>query len=310
MQRYIKKGFIKGYMKKIKELQEYLRKKKIDYALIFNTKDYDYNFFYFTNFNVEFSYLLIPKKGSPELLTFDMEYERAKKESRVRKIKKFLRGKEIRKYLKKKLKNKIVGIAYENVSLGSAKRLKKYCKIRDISKILLEIRAVKTKDEIKKIRKSCSIASNILKKCIANFKRFKTELDVKKYLEEESRKKKCSFGFGIVASGSNASIPHYNARNIKLKKGFCVIDFGVIWKNYYSDLTRTLYIGKPSKREIEQYYKVLWLQEEAIKSLKPGIKAKKVDSYVRERLKNFIHGDAGLVFFFFFKQKTAYEMLM
>ncbi len=277
-------------MNKIKELQGYLKKKKKDYALIFNSYNKDINFVYFTDFNVEVSYLLIPKKGSPELLTFDMEYERAKKESKIKKMKKFSRGKEIKEYFQKKIKNKVVGINYDNVSLSSAKRLRKYCKIKDISKKLLELRAIKTNDEIKKIKKSCSIASSILKDCIKRFRRFKTELDVKEFLEKETMKKKCKMGFAIVASGSNAAMPHYNARNVKLKKGFCIIDFGVIYKNYCSDITRTLYIGKPTEKEIGIYNHVLKIQEECIRMAKRGVKVKKIDSFARKNLKDFIHG--------------------
>lgn len=51
-----------------------------------------------------------------------------------------------------------------------------------------------------------------------------------------------------------------------------------------------MYIGNPSEKEINLYYNVLWLQEEAIKQLKPNLKVKEIDSYVRERLKGFIHG--------------------
>lgn len=275
---------------KIKELQKYLRKKKIDYALIINYHNIDPNFLYFSNFEAGACYLLISRKGPGELLMNETEYERAKKESKIKKIKKFSRGEEIKGYFQKKIKNKVVGINYDNVSLSSAKRLRKHCKIKDISKKLLELRAIKTNDEIKKIKKSCSIASSILKDCIKNFKRFKTELDVKEFLEKETMKKKCKMGFAIVASGPNAAIPHYNAKNVKLKKGFCIIDFGVIYKDYCSDITRTLYIGKPTEKEMEIYNKVLELQEKSIKMLKPDVKVKKIDLFVRKNLKKFIHG--------------------
>jgi len=275
--------------RKIKELQEYLKKKKIDSALIFNYCTNDPNFLYFCGVDIGASYLLIPKKGPAELLINETEYERAKKESRIRKIKKFSRGKEIKEYFQKKIKNKVVGVNYEKVTLGSAKRLRKYCKIKDISRELIRIRSIKTEEEIKKIKKSCSIASNIIKTCIKNFKKFKTETDVKEFLEKEALKRKCKVDFAIVASGINASMPHYNACNVNLKKGFCVIDFGVIYKNYCSDITRTLYIGKPSKKEVEVYNKVLKIQEECIRKVKQGLKAKNLDSFARKKLKGFIH---------------------
>ena len=279
------------FMKKIKELQGYMGKKNLDFALIVNSKIKDPNFLYFSGYKADYSYLLIPKKGKPELLISEMDYEIAKEYSKIRNIKKFSRGKELRDYIQKKLKNKKVGINYSVVTLNSAKRLKRFCKLKDISSFLLEIREVKTDEEIKNIKKACGISSKIINGCLKNFRKFKTEKDVESFLIKETEKNNCELAFHpVVASGFGASIPHYRARKVKLRKGFCVIDFGVIYKNYLSDITRTVYIGKPTEKEINLYYNVLWLQEEAIKQLKPGLKVKRVDSYVRERLKNFIHG--------------------
>ncbi len=278
-------------MKKIKQLQKHLRDKKIDFSLIINSGIKDPNFLYLAGYEADYSYLLIPKKGNPELLISEMDYEIAKENSKINKIKRFSRGKELRDYLKKKIENKKVGVNYNIVTLNSAKRLRKYCKLRDICKVLVELREIKNKDEIKKIRKACKISSKIMEKCIKRFKRFKTEKDVEEFLIKETKKNKCELAFHpVVASGYGASIPHYRARKNKIRKGFCVIDFGVRYKNYNSDMTRTIYVGKPSEKEINIYYNVLWLQEEAIKSLRPKIKVKKVDSYVRNRLKEFIHG--------------------
>src|SRR3989338_2784216 len=57
----------------------------------------------------------------------------------------------------------------------------------------------------------------------------------------------------IVASGSNASMPHHEPENVKLKNGFCVIDFGIKYKGYCTDCKRTIYIGKPSNKEKDIY---------------------------------------------------------
>ena len=67
------------------------------------------------------------------------------------------------------------------------------------------------------------------------------------------------------------------------------MDLGVKHKNYCSDITRTVYLGKPSKKEKDDYNKVLKLQEELIKSKE--LDAKKLDSKARKILgKDFIHG--------------------
>src|SRR3989344_4225779 len=63
---------------------------------------------------------------------------------------------------------------------------------------------------------------------------------------------------------------HYKAKNSKIKKGFLVIDFGVKYKGYYSDETRTIYMGKPTKKEIKDYNKLLKIQKKIISLVKPG----------------------------------------
>jgi Xaa-Pro aminopeptidase len=56
----------------------------------------------------------------------------------------------------------------------------------------------------------------------------------------------------------------------RLKKGFCIIDFGVKYKGYHSDITRTIYLGNPSKKEITLYNLLLKIQKELIKKIKIG----------------------------------------
>jgi len=276
---------------RIKKVQEYLRNKNIDFGLIINSKIKDPNFLYFAGYEADYSYLLIPKKGKPELLISEMDYEVAKENSKINKIKRFSRGKELRDYLKKKIENRKVGINYDVITLNSAKQLRKFCKLRDISKLFLELRRIKDKDEIKKIRKACKISSKIMEKCIKRFKRFKTEKDVEDFLIKETKRNKCELAFNpVVASGYGASIPHYRAKKNKIRKGFCVIDFGVKYKDYNSDMTRTIYVGKPSEKEVNLYNNILEIQKKCINMAKPGIKTKRIDIYARKSLKGFIHG--------------------
>ena len=98
----------------------------------------------------------------------------------------------------------------------------------------------------------------------------------------------------IVASGSNASSPHHKPSNAKIKKGFCVIDFGVKYRGYCSDITRTVYAGRPSLKEKEIYNSLLKIQEEAINLAKNNKKCSELYDFVNESLgkykKYFTHG--------------------
>ncbi len=284
---------------KIKEMQKELRKKKIDFALFLNIEfdAVEPNIFYFSGYSGSGA-LVIPKNKKPFLVVHEMEYEKAKKT----KIKAFVRkkGKRITEtilgILKKKNIRKIA-IDKSFVTLNVHKAIKKTfkkAKTTDISGFCLKLREIKTKEEIKRIKEACRISDSILRKFFSNLKKFRTETEAKTFLENETKKNRCSMAFTpIVASGKNSSMPHSD-ENRKMSKGFCVVDFGITYKGYCSDTTRTFYIGKINKKEKEIYNFLLNVQKEVIKKIKLGVRGGYLHSEALRMLNkyknNFTHG--------------------
>lgn len=259
---------------KIKQLQKSFKKNKIDFGLLINLEmEANPNFYYLTHYN-GIGALITSKKQPPFLIVPKMEYQRAKKSiiKRIYKLEKKKFFETIKETAKKrKLKTKIIGIDKNNFTLSLYKNFKKQFKgkIKDISLDCQKLREVKTEKEVEYLKKSCSYASNILKKTIKNFKNFKTESEVAAYLEYEAKKLGLQLSFPpVVASGTNASMPHHEPKNIKLKKGFCVIDFGIKHNGYCSDITRTIYLGKPNEKEKEIYNFLLKTQKNIIENIK------------------------------------------
>ncbi len=122
---------------------------------------------------------------------------------------------------------------------------------------------------IKEIKKACQISDNVFSNLINNFD-FKTEKDVEKFLKSQFKKYKVKQAFPIiVASKKRSNKIHCKSTKNKLK-GFTVIDFGVVYHKFRSDMTRTIYIGKPTKKEIKDYDKLLKIQEKLISLIKLG----------------------------------------
>ncbi|OYT26887.1 MAG: hypothetical protein B6V02_00855 [Thermoprotei archaeon ex4572_64] len=101
----------------------------------------------------------------------------------------------------------------------------------------------------------------------------------------------------IIASGSNTHKPHHEFSDRVVKRGdVLIIDFGTKYRNYCSDLTRTLCLGYIDGRVKDMYYAVLEAQKEAIKSVRHGIEASRIDEIARQVLReyglhdHFIHG--------------------
>jgi len=124
--------------------------------------------------------------------------------------------------------------------------------------------------------------------CLNNFSQFKTEKEVKNFLEKDLI---VSFPT-IVASGQGASLPHYDGEK-KLEKGFCVLDFGILHEGICTDVSRTIYIGKPSKEEISLYNYLLYEHKKCLKKVKLNSNARYIEKSLRKRLKEknklFIH---------------------
>jgi len=285
--------------KRLRDFQKILRKNKIDTAFVSNMGNSDHNLSYLTGKDIDFSFLIVPKKGNSIMLVSKMEYARARR---------FIKASEVIKFEKpineqiagliKKYRAKTVGINKNVVSLNQFRMLKKSIKKKkfiDISRLLLELRSIKSRQEIARIKKACRLSDTILKKTYANLKKFRTEEDVRRLILEEISKAGCKPAFEpLVASGRNSGLVHYLGSNVPLKKGFCFIDFGVDYRGYKSDATRTIYKGKPSIRELEFYRLLLKIQKRALGMVRPGKRCSDIDRAVRVWLgkfsENFSHG--------------------
>ncbi len=97
----------------------------------------------------------------------------------------------------------------------------------------------------------------------------------------------------IVASGARSAMPHGRATATLLpKRGFVTLDFGIIHKGYCSDMTRTVYLGKPRPGERKAYEAVLEAQEAAVNAVAPGASCAEVDEAARSILRREGLGEA------------------
>ena len=92
----------------------------------------------------------------------------------------------------------------------------------------------------------------------------------------------------ITAYAKGAADPHHVTDDSKGKHGDCVIlDIGGFYKNYASDMTRTVFIGSVSERQKEIYNIVLEANLRGIAAAKPGAKMKDVGlaarNYIEEK---------------------------
>ena len=86
----------------------------------------------------------------------------------------------------------------------------------------------------------------------------------------------------IVISGPNTSMPHGVASDRVIREGdFITMDFGVLYKGYCSDMTRTIAVGYATEEMKEVYNTVLKAQEAAIAATKAGVIGRDIDAVAR-----------------------------
>ncbi|MEK6892127.1 MAG: Xaa-Pro peptidase family protein [Nanoarchaeota archaeon] len=287
---------------KIKEFRGMLEKKNLDAAIFYNSEfpRINPNMAYFSGYT-GLGVLVVPQRKEPFLITPEMEFQKAKK-SMIKKVfsmqkKRFFES--VSDIIRKNgIKTKNIAIDRNNFTLNSFKYFRKSfrkSKFKDVALNCIKLREIKTNKEIEYLKKSCDYADKIIQKTIKNFKDFKTESGAAAFLEYATKKLGLELSFNpIVASGSNGSMPHHEPKNERIKNGLCVIDFGVKYKGYCSDITRTIYVGKQKKEEIDMYNLLLKIQNDTINEVKENKKCSELYDFVNKNLgkykKYFTHG--------------------
>ncbi len=91
----------------------------------------------------------------------------------------------------------------------------------------------------------------------------------------------------IVAAGKRAALPHGHASAQPIpRRGFVVVDSGVILRGYCSDMTRTVHVGRATREERRWYKAVLEAQLAGIAAVAPRKTAAQVDQATREVLRS------------------------
>ena len=151
--------------------------------------------------------------------------------------------------------------------------------------IIEDKREVKDTQEILKLRKATGIAALALEHIKQFLRPGVKEIEIVAELERFIRyqgARQAAFDI-IVAFGANSSQPHHLSSAKKLENNASVlIDLGVDYQGYKSDLTRVLFLGKINVLWRKVYDIVLKAQELAIKRIRPGAEIAEIDRVARE----------------------------
>lgn len=162
-------------------------------------------------------------------------------------------------------------------------------KLTDLTPRLSHMRVIKQPPELRAMRAAVDITVDSMKEALTPAKRraYRYEYELEAEITRGFRRR----GAGghsfdpIIAGGKRACTLHNVANDGELHKDeLVVVDVGAEVEHYAADITRTVSLGKPSKRQREVHAAVLEVQRFALGLLKPGVTFKDYELQVRQHM--------------------------
>jgi Xaa-Pro aminopeptidase len=156
------------------------------------------------------------------------------------------------------------------------------------------LRAVKTADEIDRLREAAAAADEAMRVIAAEPLSGRTEHEVSVRIREHLLAAgHDEAGFAIVASGPNSASPHHTAGERRIGPGDAIVlDIGGVRDGYCSDTSRTAFVGTPDPEFVALYEVLHEAQAAACEAVQPGVPAAEIDSVARGIITESGYGEA------------------
>ncbi len=171
---------------------------------------------------------------------------------------------------------------------------------RSASEVMTPLRAVKTPDEVERLRAAAHAVDRIAGRLrsgeipLVGQTEAAVSAELGRQILEEGHGK---VNFAIVAAGENAASPHHHAGDRVIRENEVVLcDFGGTMYGddgvgYCSDLTRCVYTGQPPAEFAELYQVLQDAQAASVAAVRAGTPAEDVDRVGRGMIAAAGHGD-------------------
>jgi Xaa-Pro aminopeptidase len=183
-----------------------------------------------------------------------------------------------------------VGIEAEHMTVAEERtfrRLLRGISLRPTTDLVESLTLVKEQAEVAMVRKAASISDRTFLQIVKEIRPGMKERDVAariSFLQMSAGADGDAFA-PIVAAGVRAALPHARASERRIRSGdLVVLDFGCTVGGYHSDLTRTVAVGKASRKSREIYSVVRTAGELAIRAARPGMAARDLDAVARRHI--------------------------
>ncbi len=270
-----------NYAARLKQVQEQLPRLNCDALLIEETTD----LLYLTGLELSLGKILITKETAD--LIVDGRYLEVSQQQtlyRVISLKDFNQEKWCKKQEVKQLGFDSLSTSFAAFEVLKKATEKSLTTLVALPAPLQPLRLIKDAKEIELLRKAAKLnvegfyyLTSLLKDGICE-KELVLELEI---FWKKKGAKELSFE-PIIAFGKNSSMPHYRSTDFSLKENtHILIDIGVAYHHYHSDMTRVLYWGEP-ENEIKKIYKIVQeAKNYAMELCRPGTAVDQLDHIAR-----------------------------
>jgi Xaa-Pro aminopeptidase/Xaa-Pro dipeptidase len=160
--------------------------------------------------------------------------------------------------------------------------------LQDATACLAELRASLTEREIALVCRACGIAGRAFAHAAALLREGLTEFEIASRLRgalADGSGERCD-GFAYCMSGPNAAradAAFQQSTSRRVGRGDCVLlHCNSYCEGFWTDITRTLWVGEPSAEQRAMHAAVLEAAERAAAAIRPGVRASAVDRAARE----------------------------
>jgi len=190
-------------------------------------------------------------------------------------------------------------IAFEpaSVTVSDLLTMQEACgrELKPAPDIVSALRAVKTADEVEKIRAAQYLAEGVLADLLKSVEEGTTERELAASFDYEFKRRGAGgASFDTIALfGPRSSLPHGEPSSKSLCLGDVVLlDFGCRLDGYCSDLTRTYAFGRiPGVWFEEAYDLTLTAHRIAVEAVRPGISCRELDAVARDLICDAGYGE-------------------
>lgn len=285
------------YRQRLEKLQGMLPELACDALLVEDSV----NLFYLTGLQLSAGKLLVHRRGAT-LIVDGRYYEQCRKNSPVPVILSEQNRNALAELVTAK-DNAIKTVAFNSTTTTYKNFMELQSALQETALLpvdnpVMKLRSIKSPEEIECLRKAAALGSEGFDYTCSLLKQGISEKEVAIELEIfwKRRGSKGTAFDPIIAFGTNTSMPHYRAGDAKLQKGDPVlIDIGVNYQHYHSDMTRVLFFQTADPRMRDVYNIVRQAQAAALTLCRPGTLIGDLDSAARNLISahgygaNFTH---------------------